>query len=290
MRRILAVFLCLLLCTAIPAALTEEIATASEPLEEPEDIAGDRIEEALLYYGFRGSSSRDRIRELMAEAAELEPERAEVWKRILNYWQYVTEKDIIVYNKPVYKPEKGEKLAIVVLGYRLHPDGSIDPELEGRLRVALTCAQTYPDAVIVCTGGGTASRAPECTEAGQMAAWLVKHGVDRERILIEDQSLTTTQNAVYSERLLREAYPETGSVLIVTSDYHIRNGCLLFQSVFLLREAEGEASVRVVSNAAYRPTEKKYHPRRYETGGLLLLLGREEDADRVLDGEEPNLK
>ena len=97
-------------------------------------------------------------------------------------------------------PETDE-LCLVVLGFQLNPDGSMRNELTERLKVAKASAEKYPNALIVCTGGGTASRNPDATEAGEMAKWLTANGVDAQRVIVEDQSLTTAQNAFYSHPL-----------------------------------------------------------------------------------------
>jgi uncharacterized SAM-binding protein YcdF (DUF218 family) len=84
-----------------------------------------------------------------------------------------------------------------------------------------------------------------------MAEWLIGHGVAPERILTEDESRTTADNAVFTSRLLLERHPEVKSLAIVTSDYHMPLGVLLFQEEALLAEYEtGTLPFSVVSNAA----------------------------------------
>ena len=84
-----------------------------------------------------------------------------------------------------------------------------------------------------------------------MAAWLTEHGVDASRILVEAESRTTADNAVFTSALLRERHPEVKSLAIVTSDYHMPLGVLLFQEEALLAEYEtGTLPFSVVSNAA----------------------------------------
>ena len=63
-----------------------------------------------------------------------------------------------------------DSLCIVVMGFGLNEDGSIRPELEKRLTVALRSAVKYPNAWILVTGGQTGA-AEGVTEAGQMAAY-----------------------------------------------------------------------------------------------------------------------
>ena len=59
-------------------------------------------------------------------------------------------------------------------------------------------------------------------------------GVAEERILVEDRSLTTADNAVYTCRLLREQYPQVRELAVISSDYHVPLGVLLFQEQALL--------------------------------------------------------
>ncbi len=72
---------------------------------------------------------------------------------------------------------------VVILGFQLNPDGSMKDELIERLKVGLKSAEKYPNAYIVCTGGGTAAENAEATEAGEMAKWLEEQGVAKERII-----------------------------------------------------------------------------------------------------------
>ena len=56
---------------------------------------------------------------------------------------------------------------------------------KGRLEKALECAEKYPNALVMCTGGGTASGNPDATEAGQMCRWLEEHGISSDRLIAE---------------------------------------------------------------------------------------------------------
>ena len=101
-------------------------------------------------------------------------------------------------------------------------------ELLQRLQVLKRCAEQYPRALIVCTGGGTAADNPEATEAGTMAAWLAENGISRERILVEDKSKTTAQNAMFSLEILAKDEPQVKQLAIVSSDSNIATGTLSF--------------------------------------------------------------
>ena len=52
-----------------------------------------------------------------------------------------------------------------------------------------------------------------------MAEWLKEHGVAKKRIITEDRSQTTAQNAVFTSEILFDKYPQVKNVAIVSSDY-----------------------------------------------------------------------
>ncbi|MCR5844009.1 MAG: YdcF family protein, partial [Oscillospiraceae bacterium] len=165
-------------------------------------------------------------------------------------------------------PETDE-LCLVGLGFQLNPDGSMREELIERLKVLKSCAEKYPNARIVCTGGGTAKDRPEATEAGEMAEWLRENGVDSARILVEDRSQTTAQNAIFTLDLLAKQAPQVTKLAIVSSDYHIATGTLLFGAEAILR---GDAGIGVVSNAAWKAPSGSLPPM-FQAGALIELLG-----------------
>ena len=199
-----------------------------------------------------------------------DPAQAALWGGILDYWRYVdSEMPINVQTLPDALPED-DSLCIVVLGFQLNPDGSLQPELVGRLETAMVCARRYPEASVLCTGGPTAWNAPELSEAGQMGAWLVEHGLAPGRLLTEPDSRTTTENAVFSCALLQRERPQVRSVLLVSSDYHIPWGAVLFEAAFRL----SGAPMRVTDNCAWR-SSASYGAREilnWQRSGLLQLL------------------
>ena len=176
-------------------------------------------------------------------------------------------------------PETDE-LCIVALGFQLEADGSMREELVERLKVVAASAAKYPNALIVCTGGGTAAQNEDATEAGKMAEWLVENGVAPERVVVEDRSLTTAQNAVYSYRILTERYPQVRELAIVSSDYHIATGALLFEAEAILRaEKAGDERMHVVSNAAWDAPSGTLSTM-FQAGALIELSG---DVDTAFE-------
>ncbi len=238
-KRMAATVLCMLMM-AVPVL-------AEDPPAAEGRTARDIIEELAVYYGTYGSGAEQKTAELLDELRAADPAAGAKWQSIMDLWKAVsTNPEINEGILPDGLPETDE-LCLVVLGFQLNPDGSMRDELIERLKVALTCAEKYPGALIVCTGGGTASGDPSATEAGRMAEWLAANGVDPQRIIVEDQSLTTAQNAIFTYRILAERCPQVTSVAIISSDYHIATGVLLFGAEPILHGLP----VTVVSNAAW---------------------------------------
>ena len=174
-----------------------------------------------------------------------------------------------------------DELCIVALGFQLEPDGSMRPELIERLNVVLESARKYPNSYIVCTGGGTASQNSSATEAGEMAKWLIEKGVDRRRIITEDNSMTTAQNAIFTYDILTTQYPKVSKIAIVSSDYHIETGVLLFSAEAALRAGvPGEEKLEVISNAAWDAPSGSLSPM-FQAGALIELSGDTETAYEI---------
>ena len=183
--------------------------------------------------------------------AALDEESADRWAAIIKYWNDANEKDFV--NKDILPDglPDDNSLCIVVLGYQLNADGTMKDELIGRLETALDNADKYPNAYILVTGGGTASANSSATEADCMAEWLIENGIAEDKVIIENMSKTTAENALFSYAILDRDYPEVSSIAIVTSDYHIPLGCMLFNSELMLDRNKNIGDIAVVANSAY---------------------------------------
>lgn len=163
------------------------------------------------------------------DALEAErPAEGALWRRIMIDWVRLNEAGFEDHRVLPDDLPQDDSLCIVVFGYGLGADGSIQPELEDRLYVALNAARQYPNAYVAVTGGQT-SEVAGVTEGGQMAAWLRAQGVAESRLIVEDQALSTTQNAANTYKLLTSAYPQVKTLAVVTSDYHVACAGVLLQ-------------------------------------------------------------
>ena len=269
MKRLFLIILSILLAASF--SLAEEEPAAARTVQ-------DITKELAVYYGTYGSEAEEKIVELLEELYAVDAVSGAKWESILRLWKTVNADPEIHENVlPDGLPETDE-LCMIVLGFQLNPDGSMKDELVERLTVAKASAEKYPNALIVCTGGGTASGNPEATEAGEMAKWLTGNGVDPQRVIVEDRSLTTAQNAIYTYWILTEQYPQVKQLAIVSSDYHIATGMLLFGAEATLQAEEaGKETMTVVSNAAWRAPSGTLSAM-FQAGALIELSGDVETA------------
>ncbi len=231
------------------------------------------VEEIAIDYGTYGSEAEDRIDELLGELSSADAVTGTRIRNIVDVWTSDELGKPINYDVlPDGLPDTDE-LCIVVLGFQLEPDGSMKDELVNRLTVALRSAEKYPSAYIVCTGGGTAAENENATEAGEMAKWLEKKGIDKKRIIVEDTSITTAQNAIFTYDILTSVYPSVTKLAIVSSDYHIATGELLFKAEAILRANQpGNEKLEVISNAAWKAPSGSLSTM-FQAGALIELFG-----------------
>ncbi len=201
-----------------------------------------------------------------------DPALAYKWQHIMELWEAPVKVNTDI---PEDLPED-DTLCLVVLGFQLEPDGTMREELTERLKVALAASEKYPNALIVCTGGGTAAEDPSATEAGRMAEWLFENGADPSRVYVEDRSVTTAQNAVFTFDLLEERAPRVTRLVIISSDYHIKTGMLLFGAEAILRDSP----VKVVGNAAWTAPGGTLSLM-FQAGALIELSGDKETAFEI---------
>ena len=166
---------------------------------------------------------------------------------------------------------------IIVLGAKVDPWGP-SRALDDRLRAAYSYLETYPDSKAVVTGG----QGPDevMSEGDCMADWLIEKGVAAERVIVEDKSLTTAQNAICTFDILEAGYPQVKELVIVSSDYHIATGALLFGAEAILRaEKAGEETIKVVSDAAWKAPSGALSTM-FQAGALIELSG---DVDTAFE-------
>ena len=147
--------------------------------------------------------------------------------------------------------------AVVVLGSSLD-GGRVTPLLERRAeRTAALVARAREDGGdpwVVASGGvtgATAFDAQPVSEAEALGERLVELGVPRERLLLEERALSTSDNLALAVPLLQAADPDVHRVAVVTSDGHVARVRLLLRQA--VADGRVDPSLDVVLVGATTP-------------------------------------
>ena len=136
---------------------------------------------------------------------------------------------------PPWDPARGAPDGIVVLG------GAISPELSRaygavqltgsaeRVAVIAKLARDYPNARIVYSGGDASLLGNEGREADYLYPLLDSFGVSRARVVLENRSRNTFENAAFTKALVERKAGERW--LLVTSARHMARAVGCFRRV-----------------------------------------------------------
>lgn len=105
--------------------------------------------------------------------------------------------------------------AVIVLGCQVRGE---DPStmLQRRLDAALEVLNDHPNALCVVSGGQGSGE--DISEAEAMRRYLEEFGISPERIILEDRSISTRENILFSAELLKERGIDRA--VIVTNEFH----------------------------------------------------------------------
>jgi uncharacterized SAM-binding protein YcdF (DUF218 family) len=136
---------------------------------------------------------------------------------------------------PPWDAARGAPDGIIVLGGAISPDVSAarnDPALNEaaeRMTAIPELARRYPDARILFSGGSGALIYNEGNEADFALRLFESLGIARARILLEDRSRNTVENALFSKAIAQPKSRERW--LLVTSGYHMPRAIGIFRKV-----------------------------------------------------------
>lgn len=137
-------------------------------------------------------------------------------------------------------PYRYNKDFIIVLGAGLI-NGEVTPLLAGRINKALKLyhrqIQKGNSAPKIIMSGGQGSDEP-LPEAVAMRNYALTQGLDADDILIEDKSSSTSENLLFSHRIM-EQYKPGYKAVFVTSNYHVFRAALIAKSKDLKLNGRG---------------------------------------------------
>lgn len=131
---------------------------------------------------------------------------------------------------------------IIVLGAQVRADGPSNV-LKHRLNTAIDYLEKNPETICIVSGGQGYNE--PCTEAQAMADYMEAAGIEKDRLILEDESKTTEQNIKYSKKYMKNG----ASVGIITNDFH------MFRAMQITK-GEGLKSAKAIaagSNPLYLP-------------------------------------
>ncbi|MCR5211822.1 MAG: YdcF family protein [Lachnospiraceae bacterium] len=232
-----------------------------EPVFQKRELSYDKstlplINEMISVFEKKGTKGVSEIDGLLSELKAKDHDIGELWKKVMDHWEYVSSDLLVNQGELPSGLPKDDSLCLLVPGFQLNEDGSMQPELIERLKLSLRCALQYPKARLLLSGGPTSVFYGEnagkvgSAEADVMAEWLISNGVEAERIMRENKSMTTSENAMLSADIIKNATPKIRYLAIISSDYHIPTVSLLFyaQAERMYYET-GERPFEIISNA-----------------------------------------
>ena len=123
---------------------------------------------------------------------------------------------------------KYNKDYVIILGCKIKKDGSLTPLLKARVDRAITFAKlqkekTNKDIIYIPSGGK--GRDEIIAEAEAISDYLIKCGVKKKNIIIENKSVNTKENMRFSKNKILEN--GDGNVIFSTTNYHVfRSGVI----------------------------------------------------------------
>lgn len=113
---------------------------------------------------------------------------------------------------------------MIVLGAQWKSNGPSDV-LRRRLDKAIEYLQNNPETMVIVTGAQGSNET--ITEAQGMQQYLVQHGVETERIIMEEKATNTKENLLYSSEYLNR---QENRVVLVTNNFHVFRALAIAQS------------------------------------------------------------
>lgn len=122
--------------------------------------------------------------------------------------------------------------AVIVLGFDVRPDGTLPEEGASRVRTGIELFNEVKAKQLVMSGNVAHihSYVPHKTEAQAMADYAVLQGFPSAKVLIENKSKSTYENAIYTKEIIEANGWE--SIAVVTSQFHAQRAEYLFREVY----------------------------------------------------------
>ncbi len=111
-------------------------------------------------------------------------------------------------------PEKNQ--TVIILGCQVRGK-TPSLMLYDRMNAAIEYLNENPKSAVICSGGQGSGE--EISEAEAMKTYLLKKGIEKERIFVEDKSLNTNENIAFSKEVIKKN-DLNPSVAVATDGFH----------------------------------------------------------------------
>lgn len=128
----------------------------------------------------------------------------------------------------------------IILGAKVNGE-TPSLSLQYRLDAALDYAKLYPHVNLILSGGQGAGE--HISEAEAMKRFLVEHGIQEERLLLENMSTSTYENIRYSMEKIPGSIEQ---LTIITSDYHLARSQRIAKGLGLKSDVVAAETPKVV--------------------------------------------
>jgi uncharacterized SAM-binding protein YcdF (DUF218 family) len=118
---------------------------------------------------------------------------------------------------------------ILVLGYKLNPDGKMTAIFKDQIKRALQVTQSDASSMIVITGGQTRAGFPSEAEAALNYINEISPNFPRERILLETAARSTSEHPKLVRNLLVSNGISISHMVVNTRAFHVRRSQYLFR-------------------------------------------------------------
>lgn len=178
----------------------------------------------IVWYQYAGNNQQ--VRHYLNRLHQLNHQYAATVKSLLTTLLTILAQPICYLPPAIGANRLHEPHAIITLGYVLNDDGSMAPPLLQRLELTLQLSKTFPESLIIVTGG-LAKQGK--TESQQMKYWLIERGIAPNKIIEENQATSTIDNAKLSLDLLRQQRIQIAT--LVSASIHVHRSQILFETL-----------------------------------------------------------
>lgn len=138
---------------------------------------------------------------------------------------------------------------IIVLGSGLKDGYEVTPLLASRVDKGIEAYRQNENSILVLSGGQ--GHDEKIAEGQAMKNYALKQGVPESAILVEDKSVNTKENLLFSRKLIQHEDNGKGNLLVVTTRYHLLRALLLAKNLGIPCDGRGSKTKLYFSMNAF---------------------------------------